>query len=83
MTGSCRTSLNGLQDGRKRTIEKTKNNGFSSENNRKYVTIQPMKYSFQQVVRPYPGEGQGALNLFFFHLDSKYSKERTEMGKRY
>ena len=41
------------------------NNGFGTENNRKYHTIQPMKYSIQQEILPYPfgfGEAGSLIN---------------------
>ena len=44
------------------------NNGFSTKNNRKYNTIQPMKYSVQQEVRPYP-----LISITFHQLWSQIS----------
>ena len=47
----------------KRTIERNKdNNRFSTENNREYDTIQPMKYSVQQEVQPHPKFEQDGRN---------------------
>ena len=44
----------GFRIGQKNNRTIKDNNVFSTENNGKYDTIQPMKHSVQQEVRPYP-----------------------------
>ena len=53
-----RISSNGVRvcqkNNRTNKVQDLAHNGFSTENNRNYDTIQPMKYSVPQETRPYP-----------------------------